>query len=350
MQTMMGPDTACNSLTAKFDANSGKVIERPKRITNWTGLWGNEPSVTADGKQVAFLQSSSRGESYLADLGSEGTLVLESRRFPMEQRTQEWIVGWADGKNALVALNGTNGPSLRLQALNSDAEAPIVRSQPGNPLAGASLSPDGKWVIMQVWGHQEIRLMRVPLAGGVPEFMLSIRDDDSVSCARHPSTLCVIAEYSEDRKTMIVTAFDPVKGRGAELARIALNPDRKVGLFRDVHLICDLSPDGTRLALARSSYGPIEIHSLGGQPVQIIATKKLDKLQFIKWAAEGNGLFVSNVTNGGSEIIHVDMRGKTNRLWKCNTDDCFPSPSPDGRHLGIYSRTITANMWMMENF
>jgi hypothetical protein len=25
-------------------------------------------------------------------------------------------------------------------------------------------------------------------------------------------------------------------------------------------------------------------------------------------------------------------------------------PSPDGRHVAIYSWTLSANMWMMENF
>jgi serine/threonine protein kinase len=350
VQTDMRPDTPCNYWIMRFDTRSGRVIEKPRRLTNWIGLWANDPSSTADVKRVAFLQSSSHPESYLADLGPRGMRLMESRRFPLEQGGPESIVDWAnDGKTAIVGLNGMNGYSLRMQSVNSDLEVPIVTSAPGG-LAAASLSPDGKWIILQDWEKAAVQVKRVSITGGTPELIFTIGHGSSISCSRRPSNLCAVAEYSEDRKTMIVTAFDPIKGRGTELARFALNPDRKVGWFRDIHLLCDVSPDGTRLALARSSHGPIEIHSLRGHPSLVIPTKGLDKLQSIKWAADGQGLFVSNVVNEGSEIVHVGLHANTNTMWKCNTDDCFASPSPDGRHLGIYSRTVSANMWMMENF
>jgi serine/threonine protein kinase len=350
VQTVMRPDTPCNYWIMRFDTRSGAVIEKPRRLTNWIGLWANSPSATTDVKRVAFLQSSSHPESYLADLGPGGTRILRSRRFPLEQGGQESIVDWTnDGKTAIVALNGTNGYSLRRETLDSDLEVPIVTSTPGG-LEGASVSPDGKWIILQTWEKEGVQLMRVSTKGGTPDLIFTMHDGGTLSCARPPSNLCAVAEYSEDRKTMIVTAFDPVKGRGAELLRLALNPDRKVGWFRDIHLLCDISPDGARLALARSSYGPIEIHSLRGQPTLIVRAKGLDRLQAIKWAIDGKGLFVSNVTNNGSEVVHVDLHANARTAWKCNTDDCFASPSPDGRHLGIYSRTVSANMWTMENF
>jgi len=76
----------------------------------------------------------------------------------------------------------------------------------------------------------------------------------------------------------------------------------------------------------------------------------LNRMRFVQWTSDGKGLFVSNLTKDGSEILHLDLKGNTKALWKCNSDKCFGSPSPDGRHLAIYERKLTANMWMMENF
>ena len=53
--------------------------------------------------------------------------------------------------------------------------------------------------------------------------------------------LCVIAERSDDRKQMIVTGFDPLKGRVRELARFDVDPALDVNVD---NLICVLSPDG----------------------------------------------------------------------------------------------------------
>jgi hypothetical protein len=73
-------------------------------------------------------------------------------------------------------------------------------------------------------------------------------------------------------------------------------------------------------------------------------------MRLLQWAADGKGLFVSNITNGGSETLHLDMKGNAKVFWKSNSDRCFGLPSPDGRHLAIYDWKLSANMWMMENF
>jgi eukaryotic-like serine/threonine-protein kinase len=174
------------------------------------------------------------------------------------------------------------------------------------------------------------------MRGGGPDF-----------CARPPSNLCAVAEPSEDRKQMIITAFDPVKGRGRELGRFDLDPDYDLSAN---NLLCDISPDGTRLATARGPEAPIQIHSLRGQQTQVIRAKGLNNMRTFQWAADGKGLLVNNLIEGGTEIFHVDLKGNTRPLWKCNNDRCFALPSPDGRHLAIDDWRLTANMWMIENF
>jgi hypothetical protein len=77
--------------------------------------------------------------------------------------------------------------------------------------------------------------------------------------------VCLVAEESQDRKAMIVTNFDPVRGRGAELARFELNNPANIGDSVEHVLLFDISPDGNRLAVSRSEQGPIEIRSLHGK-------------------------------------------------------------------------------------
>jgi eukaryotic-like serine/threonine-protein kinase len=347
-------DTSCNYWIKRFDTFTGKLIEEPRRLTNWAGFWMNNTSATADSKRIAFLESSGRGMSYLADLEADGTRLANSIRFTLEEGGEDTISDWtADSKTVIVGLNRGDHYSIRKQSLNSDTQETVVASAAGL-LQQAIVSPDGKWVIMAVWQSipgslPQEPLMRVPITGGTPELILqrSPTGFGPSFCARPPSNMCAVVERTDDRKKMVVTAFDPVKGRGLELARFDIDPD--LNLWVD-NLLCDISPDGTRLAVARGPEGPIQISALHGGPTQVIPAKGLNKVLGLEWAAEGKGLFVWNVTQTGSEVVHVDLKGNTKVLWKCNSDKCFGYPSPDGRRLAIYERKVNANMWMMENF
>ncbi len=348
--------TSCNYWIMRLDMQHGGIVEKPRRLTNWVGVAANNPTVNANGKQVAFLQSSSRGLGYLADLDATGTHIVTSRPFPLGEGGEDAISGWtADGKNAIVGINRSDHYSVRLQALNSDMEIPIVSSATGG-LEESDVSPDGRWVILLVFPaageptvNTTVQLMRVPITGGTPELIFPLREGSSIFCSRPPANQCAVAEESQDRKTMIVTAFDPVKGRGGELARFNLNRSEDIDPYINHLLVCDISPDGTRLAVVRGDDDPIEIHSLRGQPTFVIPSKQLPEIRHIKWEANGRGVFVSAGTEYGREIVHIDIRGKIDTLLKCN-NQCFGWPSPDGRHLGIYNLSVSANMWMMENF
>jgi eukaryotic-like serine/threonine-protein kinase len=347
-------DTPCNYWIKRFDTFTGKLIEEPRRLTNWAGFWMNNTSATADSKRIAFLESSGRGMSYLADLEADGTRLANSIRFTLEEGGEDVISDWtADSKTVIVGLNRGDHYSIRKQSLNSDTQETVVASAAGL-LQQAIVSPDGKWVIIAVWQSipgslPQQPLMRVPITGGAPELILqkSLTDFGPAFCTRPPSNLCAFAERTEDHKQTVITAFDPVKGRGLELTRFDIDPD--LNLWVD-NLLWNISPDGTRLAVARGPEGPIQIRSLLGGSTQVIEAKGLNRMRAVQWASDGKGLFVSNLTKDGSEILHLDLKGNTKVLWKCNSDKCFGNPSPDGRHLAIYERKLNANMWMMENF
>jgi len=361
-RALMRPDTACNYWITRVDSRRGGFIEQPRRLTNWFGLAVSNPNITSDGKRVVFRLWSAKSLGYLVDLDASGRRVLASGRFPMQEGGEDSITSWtADGRNAIVGLNRFDHYSVRMQPLDSETQTPIVTSAFGGLLESSAVSPDGKWLILLVFpfagdptADTNVRLMRVPLTGGIPELIFTMREGSSVFCARLPATSCAVAEESLDRRTTIVTAFDPVAGRGAELARFDLNRQQDLNSLADNQFIdnllpCDISSDGTRLAAIRGKDGPIEIQSLRGQPAFLIPGTNLHNIREIRWTADGKGLIVSTGGEYERQIVRVDFRGNTDVLWKCYRA-CYGIPSPDGRRLGIVSRSANANMWMMENF
>src|SRR4029077_20752610 len=156
---------------------------------NWTGFWVGNTSSTSDGKHVAFLQSTSRGVSYLADLEAGGTRLTNSRRFTLEEGGDDLVSDWtADSQTVILASNRADHYSLRKQSLNSDRQQPIVTSAAGL-IEEAIVSPDDKWVILAVFlpvpgALAQQPLMRVPITGGAPELILqrSLTDFGTAVC------------------------------------------------------------------------------------------------------------------------------------------------------------------------
>jgi hypothetical protein len=166
-----------------------------------------------------------------------------------------------------------------------------------------------------------------------------------ITCARSPSTLCAIGEPTEDEKQLVVSSFDPLKGRGAELFRFALGSHG--GVWR-----INLSPDGTRFAAQPGNAGLIHILSLRGEVLRELRLKEWSQLDSTVWAADSKSLFVTAKTPDGGVVLHVNLQGKTDVLWENPgvSWETVAHPSPDGRRLVFDRWTRTSNMWMLENF
>jgi Tol biopolymer transport system component len=340
----------CNYWAMRLDPRTGKPIEKPRRLTNWAGFCMDNTNVTADGQRLAFRKWSTYASTYVADLKPGGTQILTTRHFTLSTTFDapgDWT---ADSKAIILASNRTGHWGFYKQALNEDEPVPLVTGPDG--LRNSRVSPDGKWVLyVQEVRHgaaltwdatSPIQIMRVPITGGTSQLVFTARPRGRIACAKAPSKLCVIEEPTEDRKQMVVTAFDPLEGRGPELAKfdVGPNPDSWGG---------ELSPDGTRIAALAGPGGHISILSLRGRSTKVIKVSGCDNLQVVSWAADGKSLFVLNGVNQKLAILNVDLLGNAHLLRdKVGASD-LPA-SPDGRHLAFMSQTMDGNMWMMENF
>jgi serine/threonine protein kinase len=337
---------SCNFWLARNDLHTGKLIEQPRRLTNWTGFCMNPTSATADGKKIAYLQNFGHPTVYLADLQSGGKRISNLRHLTQTE-TWTWPDGWTpDSKGLIFHSAGGSRQEIYRQSLNGDFPELLVRDS--IPLGLATVSPDGKWVLY-VRGNrapaEPAQLMRAPIAGGAPQAVFSLQYlGGQPHCSSPPSGMCAVFERTPDRKQIVVTAFDPVKGLGAVLTRIAMDPNIE-------NWSAYVSPDGTRIAMVLGVMNRIEIFTMRGELISEIQVKALTGLTSSSWAPDGKALFVSGHVPWGYALLQVSLDGQTQPIIENHAPDVMGAvPSPDGRHLALFAAGDNGNMWMMENF
>jgi Tol biopolymer transport system component len=357
---------SCNYWATRIDTLTGRSMENAKRLTSWAGFCMDSTSATADGKRLAFRKHSLEGSVFVAELEANGTRISTPTRLTLNEG-RDFTSAWTADSKAVVFASYRDGQwRILKQFLDKDTAEPIAIGTVGDHIgAFPRVSPDGRWVLYLApsnqnprSGFEPYRLMRVSISGGSPELVMTVRSVGGPACARYPATLCVIAEQTLDHKQFIFTAFDPLRGRGSQLARFDAQPALS-------DYIWDLSPDGTQIAILRYSEGRIHILYLDGNQRQEIGAKGWNGFLSVNWAADGRGFFVSSFTPDGSALLHLDLKGKAHVLWKekgsaanepssagwiAGPNASWAISSPDGRHLAINDRKLSANMWMMGNF
>jgi Tol biopolymer transport system component len=339
-------DVAGNLWQVRLDLQRN-TFGKPQRVTEFTGIAVNPTSVTSDGKKLVIYEWRPHSNVFVGDLQAGGTRITTPTRFSLDEQWNNPLAWTADSKAILFYSSRTGVVGIYKQPLGQDTAEPLVTEKKGQRLDNtATLTPEGSWVFYTVrpsGGEAPGKLMRIPITGGTPQLVLTANIDGWPRCARSPSTLCAIAERSADRKQLVFTAFDSVKGRGRELTKF--NTDAMTDYF------WDLSPDGTRIAILKNREGQVHILSLNGRAPQDITVKGWDTLTSAAWAADGKSLFVSSFNDRGPVILSVDLQGNARFLWEhLGGVDTYALPSPDGRHLAMRAWNVEGNLWMMENF
>jgi Tol biopolymer transport system component len=343
----IGSTETCNFWLVKNDLLTGKVIGQPRRLTNWAGFCMDPTSATADGKKVAFVQLAGHPTIYVADLEANGTRIANERHLTLTE-SMDVVADWTPDSRSIIFFSKRNGQA-GIYKQRADEDTPKLLMMTPQDLNTCCVTPDGLWFIYTLAARSSQPavtgdLMRIPIAGGASQKLFSVKNVYWLGCARSPSDLCAIAERSEDGKEAVITNFDSEKGRGAELTRIALDPN-----VTDWTL--GLSSDGKRLAVIRGPGMPLQILSLKGEVLQEIRIPEWSNSAPIAWAGDGKALFVPVITQGGAKLLRVNLGGDIH-LIRENLAGNYTAgvPSPDGRHLAIEGTADNRNIWTMENF
>jgi eukaryotic-like serine/threonine-protein kinase len=334
-----------------IDTHTGAATGKPKRITQWAGsyLWGL--SASADGKRLVLKKATYQGQVYLGELAAGGTRMSPPRRLTNDE-AYDSPTAWTPDSKAVLFYSNRNGPQgIFKQGISQDTAEPVVTG-PQGAFIFPRLSADGAWILYleipktAVGLSTPYRLMRIPASGGVPQFVLETRNWLDHWCARAPASLCAISEASHDQKQLVITAFDPLKGRGKLLRTIDTDPT--------VTYTVQLSPDGATFAVSR--LGEAEIHirllSVSGGSDREIRVKGWPNLTGLDWSADGKGFYCGSASPQACTFLYVDLEGNAHVLcqFKGVRGDIWGVPSPDGRYLAILGEVTNSNVWMVEGF
>jgi serine/threonine protein kinase len=346
----------CNYWEFRPDPRTAQPMEEPTRVTNWAGACVASASVTADGKRMAVLQWNGQASVHVADIDADAMHLSNPRRLTL---SENWNApsGWSADSKAVVFLSAREGHSgVFSQAIDGDAATPIVTGP--ERMVAARVSPDGKSILYMIQPETRqalapTKVMRTSIEGGPsqfvfaakwsPQLVTSLDFYGALSCSRIPMTLCVIAEQSETLDHLIFSAFDPLQGRGRELTQFEIDAT--------ANYVWDLSPDGSSIAILKTSGETISLLSLVGLSRRALFVKGWENLDAVNWECNGKGLLVSSRVQNASVLMHVDLLGNSHVLWKHEGGlFTFATPSPNGRHLAMLGWSMNSNIWTVEEF
>jgi Tol biopolymer transport system component len=333
----------------RIDGRTGKATGEPRKLTQWAGFNIGGLAVTADGKRLTFRRGTYQNSVYVSELEANGRRIKPPRRLTLTE-TADFPQDWTADSKAILFMSDRNGKGeIFKQAVDQDSAEPII-VDPGDEIS-PRLSPDGSWILyaIQPKGAGEpappstvTHIMRIPVSGGLPQPIMDVRGFNFFSCSTHRGGLCVVAEQTADLKQYVFTSFDPVKGRGREVARVDTAAQG-----------WNVSPDGSMLAVVtgKERENQIRIFSVPGGAAHDLTVQGWSNVFYVNWLADGKSMTVESLTPKACTLLSVDLQGNAHPLWEHRASDvCFGVASRDGRYLAISASTISSNVWMIENF
>jgi Tol biopolymer transport system component len=336
------PRSDANLWTVKLDPSSGLPSGLPQRRTNWTNFRMSSLSVDAKASRLCFLKYHWDSDIYLGDIQTHGRKLASLRQLTREE-ARSLPFAWTPDGRAVLLISDRDGQSRIYKQYIDNDTAELITHAPGFEW-GPRVSPNAQWLLYWNWppGVPLPRLMRKPLAGGADEEVL-IKNDDvaNISCSQIPGGVCVLLE--RDQKPQIISAVDPIKGRGPKILEIP----------RDVRIgDPTISPDGHHIAfvLGGAVMNRIRIVDLHGATESEISVPHAKNLSSLDWATDGTGFLSGDVMPSGARLLHIEPNGASQVLLAQPAGFAiWGIQSPDRRHLATFRARSSSNVWMVEN-
>jgi DNA-binding winged helix-turn-helix (wHTH) protein/Tol biopolymer transport system component len=337
-----------NLWVQQVDIRAGKLVGEPKRLTSGpdvkTGL-----SLSANGKRLTFLRWNGEPQIYISEVEAEPDHLSPPRRLSLEEGRNFPYTWTADGK-ALLFTSDRDGPfHLFRQAI--DQSAPDLLVDGKDVVLEARLNPDGSEILYLVAPDAgdpvgQIHLMRMPVKGGTPQFVLQEPEIENIQCARTPSTLCLFSR--NEPHAIRFFRFDAVTGEERELREFKRSSELKFNWT--------LSGDGSMLALAPWRQGQvpgeIQIFSIVTGKERTLTLNGWTSIASIDWAADSRSIWVSASDLSGTQtLLKVDLLGKAiPMLQDTQRHMGWAIPSPDGQRVAIWQASGSSNVWSLQGF
>jgi len=225
----------------KTDPETGHIQEWPRALTEYREIALAGISASNDGKRMVVVHYQYQPDVYVANLDSRTKKLTEVRRVTMD-RAHDYPHSFSpDGKSVFFESDRNGTYDIFRQRLK-DRHAEFLAGRPGRHEFNPLVTPDGKWVLYASTDARERKdrvLERIPVAGGEPVTVPVPGGFDYFDCALPGRSRCVVR--TTEGQEYVFHDLDPVRGKGAELARVPWSP----GILGD----WSLSTDGSEVAI-----------------------------------------------------------------------------------------------------
>jgi hypothetical protein len=304
---------------------------------------------------LAFLKEQCEADVFVADIKPGRPRPTNIRRLTLDDRN-DIPFDWTPDSRAIIFVSDRNGSNDIFRQAIEQRNAEVIVTGPEMKWVPA-VSSDGVWIIYNAYPigkhfpNAEGTFLRIPINGGPAEPIMNARPGSIVQCPR--SLACVLNERSTDGKVLLFYAFDPLLGKGRELATM------NVGLASFYNW--SVSRDGASIAVVIPGVGDGRIRVLHGATgdVRDVIVKDWSNLNFIDWAADGKGWYSSSRSASGplaprvsmeaasTTLLYVDLQGHAQALRE---NVGWAVTAPDGHQLALLGWNTTGNAWVVENF
>jgi Tol biopolymer transport system component/DNA-binding winged helix-turn-helix (wHTH) protein len=342
-----GSQNDTNLWAVGVDPRGVKSWGPPTRLTNGSDA-KMRASISTDGKRLIFLRGAESPGVYVTEVEGGGRLS-PLQRLSLDERRNFPYTWTPDGKSVIFTSDREGVFHLFKQAVDQPAPDLLVGGEQSVILA--RLNADSTAVLYALNPEpsdveRRIRLMRLALAGGTPQFVLQDAGINNFQCARAPATVCVLSEFTGNRLEFFT--FDALTGEKKPLTRIE-GPEWYLQNWT-------LSPDGTMLAMSKKHRVPgpaaIRLYFVADGKERTLTLKNWSGISSIDWAADGRSIWVSASSPTGMQtLLNVDLRGQAKAvLQEPEKQLGWAIPSADGRHLAIWEASGSSNAWLLEGF
>jgi hypothetical protein len=305
-------------------------------------------TASADGRRLAFYRMQQIETMPLLELDARGDSAgvrhVASQHWP-GTRPCAWT---RDGSRIVFSVGQSTGDrDIYIRDVATGVDRSFVKTDAFE--IPQCLTPDGEDLIF--W--QGDRLRSRALSGGPAVDVLrapesTVHPDDTVLCPAEGDQPCVIATI--ERTTIVFRELEVEDGTlGPEIARIEVATDAI-----DQMVDFDLSPDGTRVAVAEcvDPFYRLRIVDLRDGSIDELERDWSGRgPQYLAWSRDGRWLCITGMSEGVFWLRRLDLDGGSRHLW--GSYDAWPShpvPSPDGTRIAFRAWRSPADVWMIEDF
>ena len=358
--------TSSSVWALNVNTNKLSAASPPSRKLLMPGSVIQSISASVDGNTAVISTLDGTLQLYVGELDDAGRSMRQPRRFFEEQRTAA-VETWSRDSSKLFISSDHDG-QWRMFQRSLDSEPAGVMADGSKHQSCGRVSPDGKWLLYATDSEDQsadrvpTRIMRVPLAGGPSEEVLTPRGRMiGYDCASISTGLCVLTEHDGLR---VITLFDPIKGRVREVLR-------EPGSFMPAHM----SPDGRELAWLTTLDGRsgVRIVRLDGSEQQTFAVPGALALRSLEWAADSSGFYGAEVLGTAGRLYdssylfdenslfgaatlrsdgsrfrlrRIERGGESSVIWSGNA--LWAKPSPDGKRLAMTVGHYATTLWQLK--